>query len=179
MSDPRPLPPAGWYPDGVTPGVERWFNGSEWTEQVMPLAPPAPPPPAPTAPTAPTAPVTPGWPAAVGASAPGHLPAGSPVAVAWDVPRSAPERIGAHPSDPVHWLLPTGRSWQSIVAGYLGLLALVVWPLAPFAIGLGCWALQRGRHGGHGRGRAVFAIVAGAIGCGLALWVLVIGPRLG
>lgn len=40
------FPPAGWYPDGSTPGVVRWFDGSRWTEHTAPdpsLAPaPAP-----------------------------------------------------------------------------------------------------------------------------------------
>lgn len=34
--------PAGWYDDGVTPGVQRWFDGTAWTETTRPLAPPAP-----------------------------------------------------------------------------------------------------------------------------------------
>ncbi len=61
-------------------------------------------------------------------------------------------------------MLPTGRTWQSIAAGYVALFALVIWPLGPVALGLGLWALQvSGRTGSHGRGRAVFAIVVGVL----------------
>lgn len=31
--------PAGWYDDGVTPGVQRWFDGVAWSETTRPLAP--------------------------------------------------------------------------------------------------------------------------------------------
>jgi hypothetical protein len=73
--------------------------------------------------------------------------------------------LGESPSDPVHWLVPTGRTWQSIAAGYAGLLSLGLWILGPVAIGLGIWALQAsGRGGGHGRVRAVFGIITGALG---------------
>ena len=67
-------------------------------------------------------------------------------------------------SDAVHWMLPVGRSWQSITAGYVGLLSLGLWALGPVAIWLGIWAIKKARTGGHGRGRAVFAIVTGTLG---------------
>lgn len=35
MAD-APLPAAGWYADGVTDGVLRWFDGTDWTEQTVP-----------------------------------------------------------------------------------------------------------------------------------------------
>ena len=76
----------------------------------------------------------------------------------------APARPGNDPHDALHWIVPLGRSWQSIVAGYLGLVGLVLWPLAPVAAGLGAWAMVKARSGGHGRGRAVFAIVTGVAG---------------
>src|SRR3954463_15886064 len=52
-----------------------------------------------------------------------------------------------------HWLLPVGRSWQSILAGYLGLFSIVLILPAPFAIGFGMWGLRVASDGGHGRGR--------------------------
>jgi hypothetical protein len=87
-------------------------------------------------------------------------------------PVPAAPRMGASPSDAMHWIVPVGRSWQSILAGYLGLFGLLIWPLAPFALGLGVWAMRRARDGGHGRGRAVFALIAGAIGTLLGIAAL-------
>lgn len=74
------------------------------------------------------------------------------------------------PDDALHWILPVGRSWQSITAGYLGLFGLLIWPLAPFALGLGIWALRI--PGGHGRGRAIFAIIAGVLGTAFGVLAL-------
>ena len=81
------------------------------------------------------------------------------------------------PSEAVHWLLPVGRSAESIAAGYLGLLCLfvavfailpfafvVVLPLAAFTAWLALRALRKASSGGHGRGRAIF----GLVGAGLA-----------
>jgi len=79
-------------------------------------------------------------------------------------PAPAGNGFGESPSSVAHWVLPTGRSWQSIAAGYLGLLAIVIWPLGPFAFAAGVWALRRAaRAGSHGRGRAIFAIVVGVL----------------
>ncbi|HYQ76460.1 DUF2510 domain-containing protein [Cellulomonas sp.] len=230
MTEAQPLPPAGWYPDGVTPAVLRWFDGAAWTEHTAPdpaaqAAAPAPAPvpaasPLPAGPV-PDAPVhrPPGAHAARSAGAPAHArhptAAGAAVAggpyAAQPVPALAgvgvagahagpayaaagphasgpgyaaapgtvwypePARLGADPRDPVHWLLPTGRSWQSIVAGYVGLLALLIWPLGPFAVWFGLWALRKGSTGGHGRGRAVFAVVVGAAATGLLAYLLASG----
>ncbi|GEL95257.1 hypothetical protein CCO02nite_19150 [Cellulomonas composti] len=91
-----------------------------------------------------------------------------PLAPAAGVPAPRPsDETG--PGSAVHWLVPVGRSWQSVTAGYVGLFSLLVWPLGPVAIGLGVWALVRARHGGHGRGRAIFAIVAGVVATGAGL----------
>ena len=86
-----------------------------------------------------------------------------------------PERrpTGTSPSDPAHWLLPTGRSGWSIAAGYVALFALVLWPLGPVALACG-WALglrHSARTGTHGRGRAWFGVVVGALATlGCPVW---------
>jgi hypothetical protein len=73
-----------------------------------------------------------------------------------------PRAFGESPNTAAHWVLPTGRSWQSIAAGYVALFTIVIWPLGPVALALGIWALVRAsRHGGHGRGRSIFAVIAG------------------
>jgi hypothetical protein len=81
--------------------------------------------------------------------------------------------FGERPGDAVSWLLPVGRTWQSIVAGYVGLVTLVFWPLGPVSIGLGVWSLIRlNRSGARGHGRAAFAIAAGLLGTAMTVWVL-------
>jgi hypothetical protein len=135
MSD-SPYGPAspGWYSDPHQVGTLRYFDGATWTQHVAP------------------APVAVSM-ATVGGPAPFavHGPAGSP-------------GIGADPSDPVHWLLPTGRTWQSIAAGYVALFGMLLWVLGPVAVCLGIFALNASHKGGaHGRGRAVFAIVVGGL----------------
>ena len=71
----------------------------------------------------------------------------------------------------MHWILPTGRSWQSITAGYLGLIGLMLMPLAPLAILFGIWGLVRARRGGHGTGRSIFGIITGVLGTALMIYI--------
>ena len=61
-------------------------------------------------------------------------------------------------------ILPVGRSGLAIAAGYVGLFSLMILP-APFALCLGIWAIIdiRKHPDKHGMGRAVFAIIMGAI----------------
>jgi hypothetical protein len=68
------------------------------------------------------------------------------------------------PGSAIHWMLPVGRSWQSVLAGYLGLFSLAIWLLGPVSIAFGVWALVRANRGGHGRGRAITGIVGGLVG---------------
>lgn len=70
--------PAGWYEDGVTAGQERYWDGTQWTDQFRPIAPPAPPaaPAAPAEPAAPAYSATPAYSAAPAAQAyPAYQPA--------------------------------------------------------------------------------------------------------
>ncbi len=76
------------------------------------------------------------------------------------------QKAGQDPSDPVHWILPTGRSSMAVVAGYLAIVAV----FAPFLIIFGPLAIIFGllglkeikRDGSHGKGRAWFGIIGGA-----------------
>lgn len=77
---------------------------------------------------------------------------------------STPAGPGSSPTDPVHWLLPLGRSGLAVGAGYVGLVALVAWVVGPFAVLLGVLALRDiTRRETHGRGRAWFAVVVGCL----------------
>lgn len=76
-------------------------------------------------------------------------------------------------------LLPVGRSWVAIVAGYLGLISVLLVP-APFALFFGAWAIRhvRSAPGRHGMGRAIFGIVMGVPGTiGLVVAIVAMAYR--
>jgi hypothetical protein len=81
--------------------------------------------------------------------------------------------MGQEPTDPIHWLVPTGRSWQCIAAGYVGLFSLALFFLGPAAIVLGFLGLRTAnQQGTHGRGRSILGIVTGCVGTLFGLLVL-------
>jgi hypothetical protein len=71
-------------------------------------------------------------------------------------------------------LLPVGRSPLAIIAGYLGLVSVLLIP-APFALLFGILAvLDMRRHPEkHGMGRAIFGIVMGGLFTVIVLIMLV------
>ena len=61
----------------------------------------------------------------------------------------------------MRFLLPVGRSVWAVVAGYLGLISILLFP-APFAIICGIiaiWDIKKSKGKKHGLGRAWFAII--------------------
>jgi hypothetical protein len=73
-------------------------------------------------------------------------------------------------------LLPVGRSWWAIAAGYAGLLAICGVP-APFALILGAVAIWdiKSHPKRHGLGRAYFGVVMGILGTCLLFYVIAAG----
>jgi hypothetical protein len=78
----------------------------------------------------------------------------------------APQSSGIENDPAMRLLLPVGRSWLAIAAGYMGLFAILLIP-APFAILLGILAIRDiKRHPDLcGTGRAIFGIIMGVLGC--------------
>ncbi len=110
---------------------------------------------------------------------PGWLPAHQtqPFAAVFAGATSAPARsMGDDPA--LRWVLPVGRSGWAIAAGYLGLFAVLVLP-APVALAIGIVALRDiERHPSkHGKGRAVFGIVMGALGTAVLCTFLALAAR--
>jgi hypothetical protein len=85
------------------------------------------------------------------------------------VPPPPPSAPRIEDSASARWLLPVGRSGLAIAAGYVGLFALFIFPLAPVSLLLGILALRsiRLHPGTLGKGRAWFAIVVGVF------WILI------
>lgn len=153
----------GWYDDNTNPGGLRWFDGRDWTAYTAPAPSFAPPGQVGAPPSYAGQPMTPY----------GHPGQQMPYGYGYPPhPRSQEEGDG--PGEVLHWIVPVGRSWQSIVAGYVGLAAIFFWILGPVAIALGILGLRQARAGGHGSGRSIFAIVVGALASLAGLVVLTV-----
>ena len=78
---------------------------------------------------------------------------------------SATSTRGTSQSDAaMRMLLPVGRSGYAIVAGYLGLVSILL-VFAPFALIFGILGIRDIRNNSekHGMGRAIFGVVMGAL----------------
>ncbi|HWE92520.1 MAG TPA: GYF domain-containing protein [Tepidisphaeraceae bacterium] len=78
-------------------------------------------------------------------------------------------------------LLPVGRSGWAIAAGYMGLFALFPFCsvlFGPLAIIFGSIALRdiKRNPSRHGKGRAIFGLIAGSIGVVMSVGLLVASP---
>lgn len=94
------------------------------------------------------------------------IPAGQATELAGVLGPPIPPVISPLGDDPVlRALLPVGRSLGAIVAGYMGLFSILVFP-APLALVLSILAIieLRPNPRKHGMGRAVFGLVMGALG---------------
>lgn len=96
-------------------------------------------------------------------------------------PSPLPPAHAGQPATPnafVALLVPLGRSGWAILAGYLGLISVLVLP-APFAILCGVLAIKDIRKHPHKLGlvRAWFGIIAGSIGL-ITLFVLIVAASI-
>jgi len=128
--------PAGWYEDGVTAGQERFWDGTQWTDQFRPLAPAAPPvPPAPPAePTAAAEPVAEAPTAAPAEPAPAEpAPTAAPAYPAYSAAPTAPaaQAYPAYQPGVPAAARPAGKGLSKgaiigIVVGAVALIAAIV-----------------------------------------------------
>lgn len=152
--------PAGWYEDGVTAGQERYWDGTQWTDQFRPLAPPPPPAPEPAAPAAPEAPAQ--QPAEAPAQQPIAAPAQQPAAAAappattqppagYAPPTGAPAAMPAYPAYQPAQAAPRaprkGLSTGAIVGIVVGAVVVVVAAIV-LILGFTAWGWGGGGGGG-------------------------------
>jgi GYF domain 2 len=71
-------------------------------------------------------------------------------------------------------VLPVGRTGMSIIAGYLGLVSLLMPLAAPVAIPVSILAIRELKMNPerHGMGRAVFGLIGGILGIGIGILII-------
>jgi hypothetical protein len=87
-------------------------------------------------------------------------------------PAGPPTSLGD--SAGMRWVLPVGRSPWAIAAGYLGLFC-ILGVFGPFAIIAGILGLRQINRNPrlHGKGRAIFGIIAGTVATVVTVLVLI------
>lgn len=145
--------PAGWYQDPHPTGGLRWFDGIRWTQHTQPP---------------PQQALPPQW-----APPQGMASAGTPLqhgtSSGWQDRAAWQSGYASAPAQRnlgLEFLVPINRNPLAIIAGYLGIFSIIVFP-APFAVIIGVLALRQLRHQPTvgGRGRAIFGIVVGSLVC--------------
>lgn len=153
MIDASTSPIAGWYPDPIFTGHQRWWDGTAWTERSRSA-------PGPTLSPRPRAPEI------------LDVPTPEPAA---DAPEPAPMRPAARPTQDPR-IRRNGSALSSLLCGVLAWIFLVAattaWiPVfeAVAAIGFGVLAMRRRRATGTGRKRAITGIVLGTVALPIAI----------
>jgi len=129
--------PAGWYEDGVTAGQERYWDGTQWTDQFRPIAAPAAPAPAPepvAPPVAAEAPAMPPYPGPAAAAT-----TAQPAAAATAYPAYQPAQAAPRPPG-------KGLSKGAIIGIVAGAAAVVVAII--LILGFTVWGWAGGGGGG-------------------------------
>lgn len=93
---------------------------------------------------------------------------------------SAPPPALTGKEDPLYWVIPVGRPWQAIVAGYLGIACTIMWLLGPVGVVFGAASVAFGiaglkvaeRQRSGGQARSWFGVIAGALSIVASIWLI-------
>ena len=122
----------GWYDDGVTPNVQRWFDGVAWSETTRPVVPVVPV--APAAPARPPVPPPPPAPSATPPAAPVAQMAWTPQSELWSA--EPPSATAGYPTTGSPYRPAQGEaqpSWPAAGSPYSAAPAQPSWTAGPTA----------------------------------------------